>query len=143
MVESTPLQLDLLAFGAHPDDVELIDISKKGYTLVEESDMLVGVYTIISKDLESEGLARDLVRRIQALRKEADFDIDDLIETYYQGSIEIESVFQDESYYIKTETLSDELIKGEAPEKSIIQVYKINGLEVRIGVVKKITYKRK
>jgi isoleucyl-tRNA synthetase len=120
-----------------PDDVELINVSKKGYSIVEESDMLVGVYTVISKDLESEGLARDLVRRIQALRKEADFDIDDLIETYYQGSYEVEAVFQDESNYIKTETLSNELINSEAPENATVQVYTIDGLEVKIGVVKK------
>jgi isoleucyl-tRNA synthetase len=119
-----------------PDDVELINVSKRGYSVVEESDMLVGVHKIITKDLESEGLARDLVRRIQALRKEADFEIDDHIKTYFQGSHEVESVFQDESHYIKIETLSKELIKAEAPKNATVQVYNIDGLRVKIGVVK-------
>ncbi|MCW4014714.1 MAG: DUF5915 domain-containing protein, partial [Candidatus Bathyarchaeota archaeon] len=82
-------------------------------------------------------LARDIVRRIQALRKEADFDIDDHIIVYYTGDPDAEEVFNDESEYIMAETLTDELHNMEAPEGATAQHYDIDGLEVKLGVVKK------
>ena len=104
------------------------------YSVVEEQDMLVGVYTVISEDLRCEGLARDVVRRIQSLRKDADFEIDDQITTYYTGSPEVELVFEE---YIKVETLSDELVKGEAPDGAVVQEYEIDGLSLKLSLIKK------
>jgi isoleucyl-tRNA synthetase len=97
----------------------------------------VGVYTVLSEGLESEGLARDLVRRIQALRKEADFEIDDEIVTYYVGDEAVEEVFVDEEAYIMAETLSVELVGDEAPRGAAAKEYEIDGLSVRLGLVKK------
>ena len=99
--------------------------------------MLVGVYTVISETLRGEGLARDVVRRIQSLRKDADFKIDDQIRTYYTGNPEVELVFEEESEYIMVETLSDELVKGEAPEGAEVQEYEIDSLSLKLGLTKK------
>jgi isoleucyl-tRNA synthetase len=125
------------AFKVLPEEVELEYIPLENYSVVEEYNLLVGVNTYISKELESEGLARDIVRRIQALRKEADFDIDDYITTYYEGDQEIETVFQEESAYIKEETLSNDLKQKKAPKEAVIQEYEIDGKWIRIGVQKK------
>jgi isoleucyl-tRNA synthetase len=119
------------------EEVELRSVSKDDYSVVEEHEMLVGVHTVLTDDLESEGLARDIVRRIQALRKEADFEIDDHIAVYYLGSPEIEAVFNDESEYISAETLSDELVNGKAPKEAKVQDYEIDGLIVKLGLIKK------
>ena len=120
-----------------PNEVDLASVPHSEYSVVDDNNMLVGVHTVISGDLESEGLARDIVRRIQALRKEADFDINDHIVTYYNGSLGVEEVFEDEAEYIMAETLSDQLVRGEAPEDSVAQDYDIDGLTVKLGVVKK------
>jgi isoleucyl-tRNA synthetase len=120
-----------------PDEVELVAVSHGDYSVVDEGGLLVGVHTVISGDLESEGLARDLVRRVQALRKEADFDIDDRIVVYYVGSPEVEEVFEDEAEYIMAETLSVELVAGEAPAEAKAQSYDVDGLSVRLGVLRK------
>ena len=77
------------------------------------------------------------MRRVQALRKEADFDIDDHIVTYYLGSPEVEEVFEDEAEYIMAETLSVEIVKGDAPEGSHVRDYLIDGVSVRLGVAKR------
>jgi len=91
----------------------------------------------LSGGLESEGLARDVVRRIQALRKEADFEIDDEIVTYYVGDEAVEEVFVEEAGYIMAETLSVELVRGEAPKGAAVKEYEIDGLAVRLGLVKR------
>jgi isoleucyl-tRNA synthetase len=119
------------------DEVELRSVSIDNYSVVEEQDMLVGVFTVITEDLESEGLARDLVRRIQALRKDADFEINDRIVVYYMGSPEVEEVFKIEAEYIMAETLSGELINNKVPAEATAQDYEIDGLEVRLGIIKK------
>ena len=118
-------------------EVELRSVPMEDYSVVEENNMLVGVHTVITEALESEGLARDLVRRIQALRKEADFEIDDHIMVYYAGSSEVEDVFKDEAEYIMTETLSDDLVNGVAPAEAKVQDYEIDGLKVKLGVIRK------
>ncbi|MEM2127462.1 MAG: DUF5915 domain-containing protein, partial [Candidatus Bathyarchaeia archaeon] len=81
-----------------------------------------------------EGLARDIVRRIQALRKEASFNIDDQIEVYYTGDPRVEEAFEVEGDYIAQETLSIALIRGEPPEDSHKKDYDIDGLKMKLGV---------
>ncbi len=130
IVEGTPVEV-------LSEEVEFNSVPVGDYSVVEEQDMLVGVHTVLTEDLESEGLARDIVRRIQALRKEADFDIDDHIITYYDASPEIEAVFNDEAEYIMAETLCDELVNGKAPKDAKVQDFEIDGLQLRLGLIKK------
>jgi len=119
-----------------PEEVELVSVPRGGYSVVEDRGLLVGVYTVLTGGLESEGLARDVVRRIQALRKEADFEIDDTIVTYYVGDGAVMEVFVEEAEYIMAETLSVELVRGEAPGGAVVKEYVIDGLAVRLGLVK-------
>jgi len=60
------VEIDGALIEVLPDEVELRSIPHEGYSVVEEPGMMVGVNTVITEDLESEGLARDVVRRIQA-----------------------------------------------------------------------------
>jgi isoleucyl-tRNA synthetase len=120
-----------------PEEVELEYITKEDYSVHKENNLLVGVKTQISDNLETEGLARDVVRRIQALRKEADFKINDQIITYYEGDEEILEVFKEEKQYIKVETLTDEFIEGNFPSNATLQEYEIDGRCFKLGILKK------
>jgi isoleucyl-tRNA synthetase len=131
------IQVDDKAIEIQSDEVELRSVPKENFSVVEDHNMLIGVSIEITEDLESEGLARDIVRRIQALRKEADFEIDDHILVYYDGDSNVEEVFSEESEYIMTETLSDEIKKGDAPEGATAQHYDIDGLDVKLAVLRK------
>ncbi len=134
--QSITIMVDSELIKVLPDEVEILPIPYEGYSVVEGYNLMVGVYTMITEELGSEGLARDIVRRIQALRKDVNFNIDDHIETYYGGDPEVEEVFEDEAEYIQSETLSDALIRGDAPEDAAIQEYEIDGLKVRLGLLK-------
>lgn len=120
-----------------PEEVELEYVSREDYSVVEDYNLLVGVNTVISEELESQGLARDIVRRIQALRKEADFDIDDRIITYYDGDDDILEVFREEGDYIKEETLSDELKESTPPSGATVEEYEIDDQWIMIGILRK------
>ena len=120
-----------------PEEVELESKPIDGYSIMEENGLLIGINTSIDEALSSEGLARDVVRRIQSLRKEANFEINDHIETYYRGDPEIIEVFQEEADYIKAETLSDLLYEGVPPECANTGDYEIDGLQLLLGLRRK------
>ncbi len=107
--ETIDLTPDVVAVEARP---------REGYAVSEEGDYSVAVCTSLSDQLIQEGLARELVRRIQNLRKQAGFRIEDKIATYYQGDPLLTGVVQEYADYIAQETLSLEMVEGEGPENS-------------------------
>jgi isoleucyl-tRNA synthetase len=70
------------------------------------------------------------------MRKEAGFEIADHIISYYEGGEYVEQVMKDYEDYIKHETLSDEIKQCVPAEGVHAESYKINGYEMRLGVVK-------
>ena len=119
-----------------PEEVNVITVPSDGYSVMEEPGLHIGVFTEVSEELRLEGLARDIVRRIQALRKEADYEIDDQIETYYLGDAEVEKVFEMQNDYITSETLSLKLVKGEPPSGGFTGDYDIDGVKLKLGLVR-------
>ena len=120
-----------------PEEVEVRTRPKEGYALAEEQGMLVGVDTGITEKLKTEGLARDIVRRIQNQRKEAGFDIADQIETYYMAGSRLTEVFIAHEEYIASETLSTTIRKAEPPQGAYVADYKIEGEPLKLGLVRK------
>jgi len=119
-----------------PEEVEVRTRPKEGYVLVEEQDTTVGVDTVVTEELKREGLARDIVRRIQNQRKDAGFDISDQIETYYETGPKFTDVFNTYEDYIASETLSTSIKKAKLPENAHVADYKIDGKTLRIGLIR-------
>lgn len=97
---------------------------------------MVAVWTKLTDELIQEGLARELVRRIQNLRKEADFRIEEKIETYYQGDPELIKVMREHGTYISQETLSLDIVESDGPEGSYSGSYQINGKDITLHLVR-------
>ncbi len=95
---------------------------------------LVELDTDITPELKAEGMAREIVRRIQTMRRSAGFDIADRIVTYYRGEGEVAEVMTSFTDYIKQETLSAELVDGDPPPDAFADSYKLGGFEVSLGV---------
>jgi len=108
----------------------------EGLAVAADKQVTVAVDATITPELRAEGLARELVRRIQAMRKEAGFDISDRITTCYQASGEFAQVFQNWSAYIQSETLSTSLVAGEAPAGAYAETHNIEGQELKLGVMR-------
>ncbi len=109
---------------------------KPGYALVSEGDYWVAVATELSPELEAEGIAREMVRRLQTMRRSAGLDIADYIITYYQGGDSIQRVMTEFADYIKQETLSRELISMVPPGGIYTERFRISGHEVSLGIKK-------
>jgi len=74
------------------------------------------------------------VRRVQAMRKDAGFDIADRITTYYVAQGELSEVFTAWSDYVKAETLTTELVAGAPPAEAYSEKLKVEGEELLLGV---------
>ena len=111
----------------------LISIKQKeGYASTSNNKTIVVLDTELSDELILEGLAREFVRNVQALRKENDFVITDHIKVYYNGTDKIDQMFSLYKDYIMQEVLGDELIKDISLDKK----YTLNEEETYIKVEK-------
>lgn len=90
----------------------------------------------LTPELVREGLARELVRRIQDMRKKAGFNIEDRITTWYQAGNELAGVFAAWSAYIQSETLSSQLLAGAPQAGAYSEEQQVEGLAVMLGVRK-------
>jgi isoleucyl-tRNA synthetase len=83
-----------------------------------------------------EGLAREFVRRVQDLRKQADFDISDRIKLYVQASPTLADAIESQKDYIMGETLTLELISEPAPPGASTGKAEFDGETVAFGIIK-------
>jgi isoleucyl-tRNA synthetase len=105
-----------------------------GLALAEEGGYAVALDTAVSPELADEGLARDLVHRLQTMRKNAGFDIADHITTHYEGDADITRVLRQFEDYVRQETLSQEFVEGPPPPDAYVEEHKLGGRSVRLAV---------
>ncbi len=106
-----------------------------GYAVAAEAGYLVAVTTEVTPELAAAGLARELVHRLQTMRRSAGFDIADTIAVYYQGDPDMARVLTDHKDYVSQETLARDLIEGAAPD-GYTEEQDVDGHRVRLTVRK-------
>ena len=109
-------------------------VSLPNISTAEDAGSAVALDTDITPELADLGLARELVHRLQTMRKNAGFDIADHIATYYQGSDELVRIMETHSGYVRQETLSRELIEGSPPAGAYVEEQKIAGEVITLAV---------
>jgi len=120
-----------------PEEAEIRMRAREGMAVAEARGLVVAVDVTLTPALIREGLARDLVRHIQNLRKEADFQLNDRIVTFYQADENVGLAVAEWADYVRDETLSRELVRGPLPEDVARQEsFKLEGHEVTLGVKK-------
>ena len=90
-------------------DVEITSQDIEGWLVANEGSITVALDVTISEELRKEGIARELVNRIQNLRKDSGFEVTDRIDVLLQKDDHIVKAVQSNIDYIKTETLTQEL----------------------------------
>ncbi len=114
----------------------LIDMAQtEGYVSDGNNEITVVLDTNLTKELIEEGFVRELISKIQTMRKEADFEVMDQIVVYHDKNENIASIFDDYLEKIKSEVLAIEIISGET--KGYVKEWNINGETVMIGVEKR------
>jgi isoleucyl-tRNA synthetase len=102
----------------------------------EDGELGVAVDTNITEELDKEGLTREIVHRLQNMRKTAGFEIADYIVTYYQSDDYVRDVMVGYASYISHETLSREILNAAPPTDAFKEEYKLEGHVITFGVVR-------
>lgn len=123
-------------FELSSDEVEIGFRGKAGFDVASEEGTTVLLDTHVSEELKREGYARDLVRFVQEMRKEADYQVDDRIYVAIEAQSEIAAAVTEFADYIKRETLAEELQQHGNFEWDKEQTVDMEGVQVKVAVRK-------
>jgi isoleucyl-tRNA synthetase len=132
--ETVLIELDGSPVELSPDEVLVQSEPAEGLAVAADKVVTVAIDAVITLELRAEGLARELVRRIQEMRKNAGFNIEDRITTYYQAEGLLFEVIQTWGNYIQAETLTTSLVAGPASPGSYSETHRVDGEQVSLAV---------
>ena len=113
----------------------LIDTAQiEGYVSENDNGITVVLDTNLTEELLEEGFVREIISKIQTMRKEAGFEVMDKIRVTYTGSEKAENIFAKYAESISGEVLAEEVTKAEPA--GYVKEWKINGEQVTMGVWK-------
>lgn len=113
-----------------PEMITIAISSKEGFDASHEGNNFIVLNTTLTDELIEEGIVRELISKVQNLRKESDFEISDRITLYYDGDEKFEHALNHFLDLVKEETLSLDVVKKTDLETS----YNLNGLDVKLKV---------
>ncbi len=117
------------------EDLLISMAQTEGFVADGDNYVTVVLDTNLTEELLEEGFVRELVSKIQTMRKEADFEVMDRITVSYEGSDKINSIFETNKDEIAGEVLADEIVVG--ANGSYTKEWNINGEKVKLSVTKK------
>jgi len=126
-IADRPLRPELEAILLEELNIKAATYAGEGGSLTLDTD--------ISEDLKLEGLARDLVRKIQELRKQSGFAVEDRIRLAYEGDGVLVQALERWRDFIATETLALSIERGALPEGASTEVLRIEGNALTVSVV--------
>jgi isoleucyl-tRNA synthetase len=150
--ESVEVEAEGETYLVAPEDVEVRSSPRQGFSVAESAGYLVAVTTEVDTALEQEGYARELVRRIQQLRKDTALAISDRIVTYVADSANgtqsngdglVHQVLANFGDYVRDETLTVDLVQIHAAQGNAIPThlpqasFELGDSQVTIAVAKK------
>ncbi len=127
------LEGEMVELGA--EDLHVAEKEKEGFVVESENEYKVALSTVLTEELKNEGFARELVNKIQNMRKDADFEVMDRIKVDIKTTDRLYQAIEAFDKYIKAETLTKEITKsGEKGELS--KEWDINGEKAQIAVTR-------
>lgn len=104
------LTIDGNNFELTLEDFEIVTQDIPGWQVANDGNLTVALDVTLTDELEAEGIARDLVNRIQNIRKDQGLEITDRIDIQFKGDGKVEQAINSYEKYIKNEVLGDSLM---------------------------------
>ena len=131
--ESYKFDIDGTEISLAAEDVLVSTEENAGFVTVTEHDLSVVLDTNLTPELIEEGFVREIVSKVQTMRKEAGFEVTDHIVLSHHGNSLIEGIFAGHGAEIAADTLADSIKLGSA---GYVKDWEINGESVTLGVEK-------
>jgi isoleucyl-tRNA synthetase len=132
--ESMTIDLDGEPMEINKEYVMITIAAKEGFTVAMENNLFIILDTTLTKELIDEGYAREFISKIQQMRKNANFEMMDRINIYFNGDDEIANAVNIHKEYIMQETLAD---KVERVTETGFEVQDLNGHDTGMKVEKR------
>jgi len=123
-------------FHLTKNEVEVTLENKPGYAVEAEGSSFVALSTELTDELISEGFARELVNKIQLMRKEADFHVSDRIKISVRSTEIVQNALAAHRDYIMGETLALEIVQAPGPE-AFVKEWKVND-QIAVNSVERV-----
>ncbi len=121
--QSVTIQVDAESIELVPEDVSLSVENAAGWASAADGDIEIALSTALTPALLREGMARDFVRQVQQLRKDADLQIEQRIRvTYNTTDAEVQAAITEWATFIQGETLADALVIGDIADAKSVNV---------------------
>lgn len=115
------------------EDLQIFTESANGYVSAEDKGITVALDTALTEELIAEGIERELVSKIQNMRKEAGFEVTDRISVYYKAEGKVKSVLEKGAF--AGDVLAEKIAEG-SPE-GFAREQNVNGEKVTLTLIKK------
>ena len=127
--ESVKMNVDGEEFDITKDFIDVRIDAKEGFAVAMENNLFTILDTTLTEELVKEGLARELISKVQQLRKQHDFEMMDNINIYIDADDEVKAAVSEYKDYIMKETLAFAI-----EEKGGLEEYNLNGHKTGIDV---------
>ncbi|MGB8657386.1 MAG: isoleucine--tRNA ligase [Candidatus Zixiibacteriota bacterium] len=127
------VSLDGTIINLEPEDIEVSEKEKEGWVVESENEYQVALSTVLTEKLKDEGFARELVNKIQNMRKSAGFEVMDRIRADITTTPRLEKAIKAFEDYVKKETLASELSHSGA-KGELSGEWDVNGEKATISV---------
>lgn len=117
------------------EDLQVFTESANGYVAQSDKGVTVALSTVLTEELIDEGVEREIVSKIQNMRKEAGFEVTDRIAVFYKGEGRAAKVFAAAGF--AKDVLADSVTEGSAPEGAYSKEQNINGEKVTISILRR------
>jgi isoleucyl-tRNA synthetase len=119
------------------DEVEILASPRPGTAVAHDEGLVVVIDTELTDDLRAEGDARELVRAIQDLRKDAGLELDDRIGVWVDGPDAVWRAIEPWLPEVRDDVLADEVARGPAPGEAAAGEVELSAGRARVGVLRR------
>jgi len=130
-------ELEGTAVSLAREDMLIAPMQKAGYVAQSENGFTVVLDANITEELKREGYLREVISKVQTMRKEAGFEVTDRIAVYVTGSKLIEEIVSADAETLKEGVLAVDVVIGEASEGIYAKEWDLNGEKTTLAVEKK------
>ncbi len=128
------LEIGQTPISLSKEDLKVSEKVKSGFVKSDDSSLVVFLDTEITAELRKESLAREVVRRIQVMRKELDLPYAAKIRVAYSSPSEVSQAIRTFDSYLKDETLATSIVKGDLKKARLRKEWMIDGHQVVLSI---------
>jgi len=135
--EGLQVRVDEEEFTIAPDEVEVRLEAHAGFAAAGDGPYVAALNTELTEPLIAEGMAREVVRRVQDMRKQAEFRVDDRIDVRYAASPRLAAAIQEHAAMLADDVLAESIQAMEAPSGERLESFSFDGETLQVGITRR------